>query len=345
MNLVGLAAMLSLAAPVAGLAGQEPVTFSHGDWELVCDNTRTCRAAGYQRDGNASEPVSMRITRAAGPNTGVEVDLQIDRETDVKGSLRFTVGKSATVSGLQGDAPSFDAKQVRTLLPALLENEAATVTDGNRGTWTLSLAGLTAVLLKMDEAQGRVGTPGALVRRGAKPESSVLRPAAVPVVHAVRPPPTRPEDAALAGRIFPFLDLAEVKERCNNSADVDARSFEVIRLSGSKVMLSLGCGAGAYNALTLLWTANDKPPYTPVALKATGDYDSRQASVTAAFKNRGVGDCWSSETWHFDGTDFVRTGAVGDDMCRGFAGGAWSLPRYVSRVVFAPAAATTPSKP
>lgn len=344
MNLVGLAAMLSLAAPMAGLAGQDSVAFSHGDWELVCDNTRTCRAAGYQAESNESKPVSMRITRAAGPGAAVDIDLQVDREVDVKGALRFKAG-AASVTGLQGDAPSFDAKQVRTILPALLANDEATITDGKRNAWTLSLAGLNAVLLKMDEAQGRVGTPGALVRRGAKPESSVLRPPAVPVVHAVRPPPTRPEDAALAGRIFPLLDLTGVKESCNNSADVSAQSLDVVRLSGSKVMLSLGCGAGAYNSLTLLWTASDKPPYAPVALKATGDYDSRQASVTAAFKNRGVGDCWSSETWHFDGTDFVRTGAVGDDMCRGFAGGAWSLPRYVSRVVFAPAAATTPSKP
>lgn len=344
MKFAWLAATLSLASPVAGFAGQGPVAFSHADWELACDNTRTCRAAGYQADSNESKPVSMRITRAAGPGTSVDIDLQVDREVDVKGVLRFKVG-TASVNGLQGDAPSFDAKQVRIILPAMLANDEATVTDGKRNAWTLSLAGLNAVLLKMDEAQGRVGTPGALVRRGAKSESSVPQPIAAPVVRAVRPPATRPEDAALAARIFPLLDLTEVKENCNNSADVGARSLEVVRLSASKVMLSLGCSVGAYNSQTLLWTASDKPPYAPVALEATGDYDSNQASVTAAFKNRGVGDCWSSETWHFDGKDFVRTGADSDDMCRGFAGGAWNLPRYVSRVVLAPAAAVTPSKP
>ncbi|RYD40495.1 MAG: DUF1176 domain-containing protein, partial [Verrucomicrobiaceae bacterium] len=47
--------------------------------------------------------------------------------------------------------------------------------------WTLSLSGLNAVLLKMDEAQDRIGTPGALVRRGNKPESSVLAPVPPPV--------------------------------------------------------------------------------------------------------------------------------------------------------------------
>ena len=40
----------------------------------------------------------------------------------------------------------------------------------------------------------------------------------------------------------------------------------------------------------------------------------------------------------------MRTAAESDQMCRGFAGGAWSLPRYVSRVVSA-APSTTPSKP
>ena len=40
--------------------GKEPVSFQHKDWALQCDNTRTCRAVGYQSEGGESEPVSMR---------------------------------------------------------------------------------------------------------------------------------------------------------------------------------------------------------------------------------------------------------------------------------------------
>jgi hypothetical protein len=34
------------SSPASGVA--EGLYFSHKDWELVCDNTRTCRALAYQ---------------------------------------------------------------------------------------------------------------------------------------------------------------------------------------------------------------------------------------------------------------------------------------------------------
>jgi hypothetical protein len=51
-------------------------------------------------------------------------------------------------------------------------------------TWTVSTSGANAVLLKMDEFQGRLDTPGALVRKGSKPESNVLPPLAPPEITA-----------------------------------------------------------------------------------------------------------------------------------------------------------------
>lgn len=339
-----VAAALLLGALSVGAAGKkEPVSFSHNDWELVCDNTLTCRAAGYQADSGEHQQVSMLITRVAGPNTALDIQLQIGDDGSAKGPLRFKVGKAA-LSGLDAGTASFDEGQIRAVLPELLKSDDATVTANGGKKWTLSLAGLNAVLLKMDETQGRVGTPGALVRKGAKPESSVLPPVPMPVVNVVKPPKARPGDAALPARIFASLDIAAVKEQCNNSTDFSAKSLEVFRLSSSKVLLSMGCGMGAYNYSSLLWIANDKPPYAPVSLEANGDFDDKDASVTSAMKGRGIGDCWSSETWHFNGTTFVRTSATGDGMCRGFAGGAWSLPRYVSRIVDA-APSATPSKP
>lgn len=346
MKSASIAALLSLAAlsaGTAGAAGKAPVAFSHNDWELVCDNTRTCRAAGYQADSGENQQVSMLITRVAGPSTALDIQLQIGNDDGVKGPLRFKVGKAA-LSGLDAGTASLDEGQVRAVLPELLKGDDATVTANGGKKWTLSLAGLNAVLLKMDEAQGRVGTPGALVRKGAKPESSVLPPVPMPVVNVVKPPTARPGDDALAARIFPSLDLKDALERCNNQDQVNAKSMEVHRLNDRKVLLALGCGVGAYNYTTLLWTANDKPPYAPVSLEASGEFDEKDASVTSSMKGRGIGDCWSTETWNFNGKDFVRTGATGDGMCRGFAGGAWDLPRYVSRVVVT-APAATPSKP
>jgi hypothetical protein len=195
-----------------GRAFKEPVSFSHNDWELACDNTRTCRAAGYQQDG---EPVSMRITRKAGAGTTVDIDLQTGGEEELKGPLRLKVGK-ATVSGLQGGSPASTPTRSAAVLPELLKSDDATLTAGGGKKWVLSLAGLNAVLLKMDEAQGRVDTPGALVRRGGKPESSVLAALPMPVVNALKPVKARPGDDALAARIFPSFKLSEADGPCNS---------------------------------------------------------------------------------------------------------------------------------
>ncbi|ENY3834599.1 DUF1176 domain-containing protein [Vibrio vulnificus] len=40
--------------------------FQHKDWYLACDNTGTCRAAGYS-DTDSLNPVAVMFTREAGP--------------------------------------------------------------------------------------------------------------------------------------------------------------------------------------------------------------------------------------------------------------------------------------
>ena len=46
--------------------------FQHQDWELACDNTGTCRAAGYQSDDDFEQPISMLLTRQAGAKSAVQ---------------------------------------------------------------------------------------------------------------------------------------------------------------------------------------------------------------------------------------------------------------------------------
>ena len=235
------------------------------------------------------------------------------------------------VADLKGDTAELTPAQVRTVLPALLRADQADVTAGDLK-WTLSLAGLNAVLLKMDEAQGRAGTPGALASRGSKAESGALSPLPLPVVNAVKPPKARPADAALLGKIAPALDLTEAKDQCNGGEKIDAKSFELQRLSASQVILMLPCGMGAYNYSQLVWLANDRPPYNPQLIEANGDFDPADGSLHMSMKGRGVGDCWAMQSWHFDGKAFVLSEESGDGLCRGFAGGAWNLPSYVTQV-------------
>ena len=65
-----IAMLLAWAAPAALPAHAADTSFDHEDWQLVCDNTRTCRVAGYQSD-DAGMPVSVLFTRKAGAGTAV----------------------------------------------------------------------------------------------------------------------------------------------------------------------------------------------------------------------------------------------------------------------------------
>ena len=75
------------------LAGavQAQVNFEHGDWQLICDNTHTCRAAGYQVDDG---PVSVLLTREAGTNAAVRGELAwqaADDQSPPPAELTFTL--------------------------------------------------------------------------------------------------------------------------------------------------------------------------------------------------------------------------------------------------------------
>jgi hypothetical protein len=62
---------------IAQHAGFPDIPYTHHDWEIACDNTRTCRAAGYQAD-DAERNASILLTRAAGPSTAVQAQLQLE---------------------------------------------------------------------------------------------------------------------------------------------------------------------------------------------------------------------------------------------------------------------------
>lgn len=318
---------------------KSPNSFSYKDWELRCDNTRTCRAAGYQADNGTAPPVSMLLTRVAGPDTAVEISLQVSSDNSTAKLMRLAVGK-VVFPNLTFDTATLAPEQVRTLVPELLKNNAAKVTAGS-ASWTLSLDGINAVLLKMDEVQGRLDTPGALIRRGNRAESSVYLPVAEPLVKNVRPVAGRATDASLGKLAFPMLDLTKAKEQCNNKDLIIANALEVHRVTETQLLLSLPCSMGAYNASTLHWIANDKPPYKSSLISADGDFDAATGSISSSMKGRGIGDCWSLQTWYFTGKDFVLTLESGDGMCRGFPGGAWNLISYTAKVALPPPPSTS----
>ena len=315
------------------------ISFSHKDWELECDNTRTCRAAGYHPEGD--EPnATILLTRAAGPNQPVTIQLQLadDERHPLPAQVMMTVAQRpvGTVRlDPESNTGTLNQAQVQALLPALLKDDLV-AWSAKGTTWTISTAGANAVLLKMDEFQGRVDTPGALVRKGSQAEGNVLPAVAPP---DIKPAPvshdTRPValTAAQTRDLIAALRKTAPDDSCEllDAKTDEAGTLEVLRLTKDKLLVSHACWRAAYNTGDGYWGVNAQPPYSPalVTVSATA-YDNGIISSTQ--KGRGIADCLSTATWTWDGRTFVQTSSATTGMCRQFPGGAWDLPRLVTHV-------------
>ncbi|WP_312787194.1 DUF1176 domain-containing protein, partial [Stenotrophomonas indicatrix] len=72
-----LPTLLALCWPLAASAVDAPagLYFQHHDWVVACDNTRTCRAAGYASGDDST--LSVLLTRAGGPNQAISGRLSL----------------------------------------------------------------------------------------------------------------------------------------------------------------------------------------------------------------------------------------------------------------------------
>lgn len=313
------------------------VQFEHKDWEIACDNTRTCRAAGYQTE-EIGASASVMLTRAAGPDQAVTAEVQLAQNEDdskLPGVLQMFVGKQA-LGAIRLDREkrlgTLSPTQTAALLAALTKNTVIEWRAG-KASWTISNMGANAVLLKMDEFQGRIGTPQALVRKGDKPETGVLPALPRPVVHSVKPKDgaeikfTAGEHAALLAGLRQSDQQNDCEKLHQGAPDLNAYP-----LSAQTMLVSTTCWMGAYNTGEGYWITNRRAPYSPRFV--TDEANEYHDGVLTAFqKGRGIADCIGYKTWTWDGKDFMLTSVSTTGMCRQFAtGGAWDFPTLVSEV-------------
>jgi len=198
------------------------------------------------------------------------------------------------------------------------------------------------VLLKLDEFQGRLDTPGALLRKGEADEGRVLPALPMPVVTAA-PLSTLPVPEIDREALQQTLDATLPGDDCPSRSELAAADAEwgLFRLAPGKLLASRLCWRAAYNEGYGYWVIDESPPYRPTLVTTSGsDFDGGQIQV--AQKGRGLGDCGWSETWTWEGRRFVQTRAATTGMCRMVApGGAWDLPLVVADV----RRATTASSP
>ncbi|MFV5262393.1 DUF1176 domain-containing protein [Acinetobacter courvalinii] len=322
------------------------ISFSHQDWEIYCSNTGTCRAAGYQNEAERNEPASLLLTRQAGPRQAVQVEFALARYEEesfpaakLKNIHFYINGKDLGVVSFEGTEFPLMGKLSANQVNALLQQsrqQTEIVFKNAQLQWNISDAGMTAVLLKMDDFQKRIGTVGALIKKGQADESKVL--AAQPrfsvkqIKTSSKPyltlQPNNKRYAALYRNLMAAQPMPKREGFCEGiyeDGETKPQMIELYKLTNKKVLAMTLCWRGAYNEGYGAWVLDD-------SLVNKANFVTEQASefyngiISSSQKGRGIGDCWASDEWVWDGQKFVHTQDRWTGMCKGLtAGGVWDL--------------------
>ncbi|MBS4432947.1 DUF1176 domain-containing protein [Pectobacterium punjabense] len=320
-------------------------SFSHKDWEVVCDNTLTCRAAGYSSEeqyaGDEQDVpgISLLLTRHAGKNTPITADVMLAEvyQAIPKGTtLTLTIDgvDKGLLTPIKDNLWQLNEKQIPSVLQAL-KGSGKVAFRHNGAVSELSGAGAYAVLLKMDEKQGRIGTTDAITKKGNK--SSELPAVVAPVIYAAI---TKQE----ASRTLTDVEQSVLHKKllktlhndCDNLLPQDDPQAEPITftpLTDSLSLLSTLCWRAAYNEGYAYWVI-DNTMQTQPQLVTTDGTNYENGEITAVHKGRGLADCMSYESWIWDGKTFQQSSVSTTGSCRMIQlGGTWDLPSWTATVI------------
>ena len=315
------------------------------DWSATCGNDGTCWAFGFAPEFAAGW---VRIALVPGP--GAQPDIRFGYWPDAEAGAAKTValvidGRSypATLDAAsEAEAPiGLAAGDPRPLIDAMIQGKAMTIRAAS--TQVVSLNGAAAALLWIDEKQGRLNTPTALIRRGDRPASAVPVAPSPPVVTPA--PAVDQSGFGDTGQSLPAaLRMRTEVGNCLKQSSMPAVRDMVMsaRLDARTELWAAPCGAGAYN-VTHVWYvtgpggSDPRPavlagtsgpgadPERPDNSTVNGEYDPRTRTLSAFAKGRGLGDCGALQTWTWTGDRFVlsRESVMGE--CAGVPADLWPV--------------------
>jgi hypothetical protein len=311
-------------------------TWVFKDWAVTCDNTRDCEAVGFQAEHSGSAPVALWVARDAGRGGNIRGRVNVQSPAQPAGGhMRLVMDDGTAVE--QEDGEDLAAAPLRKLLPHLLEGTSVDVFRGKER-FVLSLDGFKAAMLKVDDLQGRIGTPGALVRKGTRSEAGVPPELPAPVAHPAVAYENKSTDGALLQVLSP-----KIGSTCplHASSALDAPDIKLHRVSASQVILLRECERRAFESGYAAWLVDDKPPYAarrltfpqvdgePTDLAADAQFDEDELR---SIGKKDAGDhCGDDAFWAWTGKAFELTSAHAAPLCRGFDGGGFAISTWQTR--------------
>lgn len=341
-----LALPIAIAVPASAHPafppGIQPVYREIGDWLVACDNTRQCVAKYVlgDHDGDTNpydEDAGIVIERAAGPAGDLSVDVTSGsgfdpitiRIDDAKPRHRPQWERSDENRGA-----SIDGDDALAFVRELRDAKTASW-SGEGHASRVPLRGLAAVLIAMDEAQGRIGNVSALGRPGTRPAASTPAPILPPIIGQGPEPAPLANPAALAGTVRRLQARALAAHECDREAGVGDSADP---LDASSAIVLLGCGRFAYQTSVLAFVVPRARPgkarllVLPDPLSSAppdpesrgeyveGSYDAARRVFGQYAKGRGMADCGSAQEWTYDGTGFRLSSLTLQQRCGGGPG-------------------------
>ena len=341
MKKVLLLTLLPVAAMATSIKG---IGENYQDWDLVCDNTGTCRMAGYQEGDGSEHPVSILFTRAAGENAVVEGKLTIlplgdDRDIQVGQDIEIWLnGKSlGKVKHISDDVPDkLTEEQTKALLSGLKKESEIRLTYG-KTTLKVSDKGAAAAMLKMDEFQQRLNTPSALIRKGQE-KHAVLAPQPAPKIEVVSVNNRKTTELKRGEKQYDnVLALLRKANSCDDE-DITSQDITLYPLTQNKVLAEALCVRGAYQSTNYYAVLDDKLSKVEQVLEDQYNfayYDEKLNAliVEGSYKSSGLAESWYGYEAAWNGKTFITTAEHTSGSSKGFIGGAWGgLPTFVSQI-------------
>lgn len=299
--------VLAFGGLAASEASAREKTKTVRDWTVRCTEDM-CRATTETRSGNGT--VRARVERVGRPGTAVSVSISRDPPDSADNTIHLSVTGAdlAPISISSTDGRFYPLRMVPAddpLIGALkdglsltVSNKVARATPGDE----LSLSGMAAAFLFMDEYQNRLDRTDAIVRVGNRPLPATASGAS----NAEAPDIDEIEYAALPAQ---FRRIAIEAADCDPESDKGPeKTAWRVNLPDGPVLWEMSCWFAAYNFGSVYYLSPAGDPeagslvefaspsgasgdtYNPFSL-ANSFWDPKLQELTSWHKSRGVGDC------------------------------------------------------
>lgn len=353
----------------SGLVLAQEKLFRYKDWEIICDNTLTCRAVGHNKsqveNEDDSTDVSILLTRKAGINQSFLGYVKISYEEPSATPLNLSINDQSLGSLQWNESEhyySLSERQTEEIIQALKGNNNIITFDTGDKKRILSDAGFNAIMLKMDEKQGRVGTTSAVIKAGDNNESEVYPEIKPPTIN--KAPVFSPEQSQNI-TIEELIELfPEIKQRykdednlepyvlnlkCDVFEELTDEEFEynifkdefppprLIKLNDNYSLLEVLCVFNPRENNFAYWLIPNeiKPMDSNIKLITKMGARYQDGVITAEpciDQGKDGKGCVPVASWVWDGKQFSLESIINFSKGQYLTGGKWLLPVFVSEV-------------